>query len=194
MNIDGNLALKEEPLEELIGGKVVMMAPPVSNHNTIAANIAGIFVPYLRGKKCRYYGDHEGVFLTEGEFYIPDGLVICDPDKIKLDGIHGAPDLAIEILSPSTARYDRGRKKDIYEQYGVREYWIVNPPEMTIEQYVLQDGKFFLRDIYRKYTETLLEYMKEEERAAIVKEFRCSLFPDLPILVEDVFDHMIFLG
>ncbi len=194
MNIDGNLALKEETLEELIGGKLVMMAPPASNHNRIARNLSGIFVPYLRGKKCEYFGDHEGVFLSEGEEYIPDGLIVCDPDKVKRNGIYGAPDLAIEILSPSTARNDRGRKKDVYEQCGVREYWIVSPSDMTIEQYILRDGKFVLNDIYRKYWDYEFEDMTEEERAAIVTEFRCSLFPDLPIFVKDVFDHVTLPG
>ena len=191
MNIDGNLALKEEPLEELIGGEVVMMAPPASNHNRIARNLSGIFVPYLRGKKCEYFGDHEGVFLADGEEYIPDGLIVCDPDKVKRNGVYGAPDLAIEILSPGTAKNDRGRKKDVYEQSGVREYWIVNPADMTIEQYLSQNGKFVLNDVYRKCQDYELEDMAEEERAAIVTEFRCSLFPELLISVEDVFDHVI---
>lgn len=194
MNIQGNLALQEEPLEELIHGKPVMMAPPVSNHNAVAANLAGIFVPYLRGKKCRYYGDHEGVFLADGEMYIPDGMIICDTDKLKYKGIYGAPELVIEILSPHTARNDRGLKKDAYEQSGVREYWIVDPSNMTIEQYLLQGGKLVLHEVYRKYAEYELDDMTDAERAAIVKEFRCSLFEELPIFVDDVFDHLIFPG
>ena len=193
MKVEGNLALKEEPLEEIIGGKVVMMAPPLSNHNRLARNLAGIFTPYLRGKTCEYFGDHEGVFLTEGEYYIPDGMVVCDPGKIDRHGVHGAPDLVIEILSRSTIRNDRGLKKEMYEAAGVREYWIVNPSDMTIEQYLLRDGQLILNDVYQKYQGYELEDMKEEERAAIVTEFRCSLFPDLPILVEDVFDHVTLL-
>ena len=121
---------------------------------------------------------------------MPNGALVTNPRQLEPDGIHGTPDLAIEILSPGTARYDRGRKKDFYEQSGVREYWIVSPSDMTIEQYLLQNGKFVLNDVYRKYRDYELEDMKEEERAAIVKEFRCSLFPDLPILVEDVFDRV----
>jgi Uma2 family endonuclease len=191
MNIEGNLALKEEPLEELIDGKLVMMAPPISDHNAIVANLAGIFAPYLRGKKCRYYGDHEGVYLADGHMYIPDGMIVCDRNKIKHTGVYGAPDLVIEVLSPSTARNDRGRKKDLYEQSGVREYWIVNPSDMSIEQYILQDGKFVLRDVYHKYASYELEEMTDEERAAIVTEFRCSLYDDLTIFVDDVFDNLL---
>ncbi|MBQ6986014.1 MAG: Uma2 family endonuclease [Oscillibacter sp.] len=191
MNIEGNLALKEEPLEELIDGKLVMMAPPISDHNAIVANLAGIFAHYLRGKKCRYYGDHEGVYLADGHRYIPDGMIICDRSKIKHTGVYGAPDLVIEVLSPSTARNDRGRKKDLYEQSGVREYWIVNPSDMSIEQYILQDGKFVLRDVYHKYASYELEEMTDEERAAIVTEFRCSLYDDLTIFVDDVFDNLL---
>lgn len=192
--IKGNLALQEESLEEWIGGQPVMMAPPVSNHNRIARNLSGIFVPYLRGKQCEYFGDHEGVFLSDGEEYIPDGMIVCDPEKIKWEGVHGAPDLVIEILSPGTARYDKGRKKDVYEQSGVKEYWIISPTELTIEQYVLQDGKFILRDIYQKYTAHLLRYMTEEERTAVVHKFRCSLYDDLWINVNDVFDRVSIEG
>ena len=194
MKIEGNLALKEEPLEEIIGGKVVMMAPPAPNHGRVTSNLDRIFNNYLLDKQCEYFADSIGLILSKRDKFIPDGMIICDRSQVKDDGVHGAPSLTVEVLSPSTARYDRGRKKDIYERLGVREYWIVSPSDMTIEQYLLQDGKFVLNDVYRKYREYELEDMKEEDRAAIVTEFRCSLFDDLIIRVDDVFRRLEWPG
>ena len=194
MNVEGTLALKEEPLEELIDGKPVMMAPPAPRHGRITSNLDRIFNNYLLDKQCEYFSDSVGLILTDKDKFIPDGMIVCDHSQVKGDGVHGAPSLTVEVLSPSTARNDRGRKKDLYERCGVREYWIVSPSDMTIEQYILQDGKFVLRDIYRKYTDELLEYMTDEERAAIVTEFQCGVFEDLTIQVEDVFRRLDWPG
>lgn len=98
--MNGNLAYKGDWREELIGGKIVMMSPAATNHNRISGNIYGIFWSYLKGKKCVPFGDGEKVFLTETDHYVPDFMVVCDRDKIKPDGVHGAPDLVVEILSP----------------------------------------------------------------------------------------------
>ena len=92
-----------------------------------------------------------------------------------------------EVLSPSTARYDRGRKMQVYARCGVREYWIVNPSDKTVEQYFLEGERFVLHDTYSIYPDWMLEKMKPEERAAVVTEFRCSLFDDLTISLQDVF-------
>ena len=185
-----NLAYQIEPKEEIIDGKVVMMAPSRSNHNRVTGNLSTIFMPFLRGKTCEYFPDGEGLFLSESEQYIPDGMVVCDPDKVQDDGIHGAPDLVIEVLSHSTAKFDKGHKKDVYEAAGVREYWIVDPANKLIEQYLLQGGKYILHDLYAVYPDTELMRMKPEERAAVVTEFKCSLYDDLIIRLEDVFDRV----
>ena len=92
-----------------------------------------------------------------------------------------------EILSKSTARNDRGHKKDVYEKHGVREYWIVDPYAVSVEQYVLTDGKFDLRAVYHQFLPWELEAMKPEERAAVPASFRCHLFPELAVRLEDVF-------
>ena len=194
MNIEGNLALKEEPLEELIGGKVVMMAPPAPNHGRVTSNLDRIFNNYLLDKQCEYFSDSVGLILADTDKFIPDGMIVCDPSQVKRDGVHGAPSLTVEVLSPRTARNDRGRKKDLYERSGVREYWIVSPSDMTIEQYLLRDGKFVLNNVYRKYPAYELDEMSDEERAAVVTEFQCSLFEDLTIRVEDVFRRLEWPG
>lgn len=186
--MNGNLAYKLEPQEEVINGKVVMMATPTSNHNRITVNLSNIFGAFLRGKPCEYFSDREALYLEEDmEEYQPDGMVVCDPEKVRDKGVYGAPDLVIEVLSPSTGRYDKGHKKDIYEKHGVREYWIIGPGDRFVEQYVLEDGRFILRGAYSLYPDFLLEGMKEEERAELVTEFQCGLFKDLTVRLEDVF-------
>ena len=189
--MNSNFAYKEDRREEIIGGEVVMMAPARSDRNRVKLNIAGIFYAFLRGKKCEYLPDGEGLILAEDEDeYIPDGMVVCDPEKIGRDVVRGAPDLVIEVLSPGTVKNDRTHKKDVYEKHGVREYWIVDPRSLNIEQYVLTDGRFVLRDVYHKYSEQEWERMKPKERDAIVTEFKCSLFDDLTIHISDVFERV----
>ena len=88
----GNLAYKEEPRTEIIGGKVVMLAAPSMNHEYVADKIRDIFHEYLRGKLCQVFSSNTAVYLDNGEEYQPDVKVVCDRSKIKGDGIHGAPD------------------------------------------------------------------------------------------------------
>lgn len=197
--MNGNLAYKmdgqfDEPWEELIDGKVVMMAPARVNHHRVSGNLYKIFSLYLDGRRCEPFPDGVGLYLSDREHYIPDMMVVCDPDKVKDKGIVGAPDLVIEVLSPGTAKNDKGHKKDVYERYGVREYWIVDPMGLNIEQYILENGRFTLRDVYHKYSASWLADMKEDERAAVVTEFKCSLFDDLLISLDDVFGRVVVGG
>ena len=115
-------------------------------------------------------------------------MVVCDRSKIKPDGVYGPPDLVVEVLSPSTARNDRMHKKDVYERCGVQEYWLVSPADQFIEVYWLEDGRFVLHDTYTQYPDWALARMTDEEKAAVVTEFKCRLFDDLVIRLEDIFD------
>lgn len=182
-----NLAYQEERWEELVGGEIVMMAPAAVNHVLIGGNIYGIFSNYLRGKNCTPFPDGALVYLTEKDHFVPDFMIVCDKTKILPDGIHGAPDLVVEILSPSTAARDKAYKKSVYAQCAVREYWIVSPGDKSIEQYLLHDGKLELHNVYTRYPDYLLNHLSEEQKAAIVTEFKCSLYDDLTISLEDVF-------
>ena len=185
-----NLAYQEEFAfrEELIGGKLVAMSPrPSINHNRISYNIATLFDNYLRGKKCTPFADGTDLYLSSTDHFIPDFMVVCDPDKIKRTHIQGAPDLVVEVLSPGTAKNDRGYKKDVYEASGVREYWIVDPSNRSVEVYLLQNGRYVLDSHYTRYSEEELEEMSEEERAAVVTHFQCSLYDDLELSLDDIF-------
>ena len=186
--MNSNLAYQDEFQEELINGETVAMAPgPAWNHISISGNIYNIFSNYLYRKKCTPIPDGFDLFLTEKDRFIPDMMVVCDPDKISGNGVHGAPDLVVEVLSPSTAKNDRGRKMKVYGECGVREYWIVNPGDKMIEQYFLDGKSLVLHEIYAIHPDFMLDKMTDAVRAAVVKEFRCSLFPDLTIKLEDIF-------
>lgn len=185
--MNDSLAHQEEIREELLGGEFVMMSPAALNHVLIAGNIYHIFAGYLHGKECTPIADGALVFLTEQEHFIPDFMVVCDRNKIGADGIHGAPDLVVEILSPSTAQNDRRHKKEVYERCGVKEYWIVSPGDRTVEQYLLREGKFILNQTYADYPDWMLRQMTPEAQAAVVKAFQCSLYDDLIISLGDVF-------
>ena len=185
--MNSNLAYQENFREELIGGKVVAMSPASTNHNRIALKIAVLFENYLKGRTCIPFGDGEKVFLTNVDHYVPDFMIVCDRDKIKQDGVHGAPDLVVEILSPGTAKRDRAHKKDVYEQCGVPEYWIVEPTSKSIETYLLQDGRYTLDNIYFYHSAEDMQYLTDEEKAALVTEFKCHLYDDLLICLDDIF-------
>lgn len=182
-----NLAYQEERREELIGGKVVMMAPASAEHVYTAGSIYNIFKNYLKGKNCIPFSDGLLVHLTDENKFVPDMMVVCDRSKIKSDGVHGAPDLVVEVLSPSTARNDKTHKKEVYARCGVREYWLVSPGDKTVEVYRTDGIEFVLHDIYALRPDWELAKMSEEERAALETHFKCSLFDDLDISLEDIF-------
>lgn len=187
-----NLAYQEECREELIDGKIVMMSPsPAWNHVSVSGSIYNIFFNYLRGKTCRSIPDGFDLRLSNKNHFIPDGMVVCDRDKIKPNWVEGAPDLVWEVLSPRTAKNDRWHKKNAYEASGVPEYWIVDPAGQSIEVYLLQEGRYVLDNIYTRYSAEMLEALTEEEQADLVKEFRCHLYDDLPIRLEDVFGDLL---
>ena len=190
--MNSNLAYQEEFREELIGDKAVAMSPrPMYNHNHIAFNIAVLFSNYLRGKPCTVIPDGTDLYLTEEDRFVPDVMVVCDRDKIRRDGVHGTPDLVVEVLSPSTMRNDRMGKKEVYQTCGVREYWLVDPENRTIEQYLLQDGKLELNMVYASCRDDELERMSEQEKAELETHFQCSLYSDFDIALEDIFSGLL---
>ena len=190
--MEGNLApvLYDEPRTELIDGKAVAMSPGgTAYHNWIILNLSRMFGDYLTGKPCSPFGDGMNLYLTNKDHFIPDFMVVCDKNKIKGGGHHveGAPDFVVEVMSPSTARRDKLQKKNVYERCGVREYWIINPTERYIEQYVLENSAFTLRDVYYHYRAYELEDMTDKEKAEVITEFHPAIFEDMTVRLEKVF-------
>lgn len=141
----------------------------------------------LKGKRCTPISDGTTVYLSDDDHFVPDFMIVCDTDKIKPDGVHGAPDLVAEVLSPSTAKNDKGYKMEAYAKFGVKEYWIANPADKSVDVYILKGSSFILHDVHAIRPEWELNKMSEEERASLVTKFKCSLFNDLEISLEDIF-------
>jgi Uma2 family endonuclease len=186
--MNDNLAYQEDfDREELINGELVAMSPATTNHTLVSSNIYAIFWHYLRGKKCVPIGDGTKVFLTEKDHFVPDMMVVCDRNKIRSKGVYGAPDLVVEVLSPSTAKRDKTHKKEIYARCGVREYWLVSPGDRSVEVYCSSGTELTLDNIYTFPYAWDLEEMTDEKRAALETHFKCSLYDDLDISLEDIF-------
>lgn len=140
--IDYIYSLPEGKRAELIDGQIYDMAPPSPRHQTITGELYATFRNYIRqkGGPCKAYVSPFAVFLYDDNLnYVePDVSVICDPGKIDDKGCHGAPDLVIEVVSPSSQRMDYFVKLFKYRSAGVREYWIVNPMKNTVQVYIFE--------------------------------------------------------
>ena len=142
---------------EIINGEAVMMAPPTRIHQKISGELFRQLANFLEGKKCEVYAAPFAVRLFEKDgdtpedvdtMVEPDISVVCDHDKLDKHGCKGAPDLVVEILSPSTQRHDRLVKLDLYQRAGVREYWIVDPDSSTVQVFMLKDGYLHPHEVY----------------------------------------------
>ena len=129
---------------EIIDGVVYNMRPaPKLKHQKISRNITwAIGKNTSKLKECEFFEAPTDVALDEFNVVQPDIFIVCDKNKITEDNIKGAPDLIIEIVSPSSAYKDTKIKKDLYEKFGVREYIIVFPDLFLVERYVLRDGVY----------------------------------------------------
>jgi len=134
---------------ELIDGVPYMMSPaPTTAHQKISRELTYQLTAFLKGKKCELFAAPFDVRLNadgdDNTVVQPDLVVICDRSKINDRGCKGAPDLVVEILSPSTARHDRMVKFKLYRKAGIREYWIVDPDTKTVQTCILRDGFYVI--------------------------------------------------
>lgn len=168
-----------EEMVELIRGKIFKMSPaPSSNHQIISMALISSIITIINNKKCTLFHAPFDVILPvenkkrkqSNTVVQPDLCIICDPVKIEKAGCFGAPDLVIEIISPNTSKKDLEYKYSVYEESGVREYWIVMPEVEAVVIYVLENGK------YQKYK----AFGKEDELYS-------SIFPELKLKLDDVF-------
>jgi Uma2 family endonuclease len=130
----------------------MMSASPL--HEVLVAEMIVQFGTYLKGKPCTVYGsnlEYNWVELLSEKGihkpgdrkpkFLPDLSIICDKSKFKGGSYIGAPSLIVEVSSPSSFKFDVGRKKEIYEAVGVQEYWVIAYP-YTVYQYVLEGTKY----------------------------------------------------
>lgn len=148
------LVWDEKDRIEIINGEAFMMAPPSVNHQRISGALFSQLYDYLKGKKCEVFAAPFGVRLFEEEGDYPENVdtmvepdlsVVCSPGKLDDHGCKGAPDLVIEILSPSTRRHDRMTKFNLYQRAGVKELWIVDPDTRDVQTFILEGGRYFVK-------------------------------------------------
>ena len=174
----------EERLE-LIKGKIFKMSPaPSGNHQTIALNIAGDLNQFLKNGPCKVYISPFDVRLVRNEksdrnvktVVQPDVCVICDMTKMADPrSCLGAPDLVVEVLSPGNNKKELKIKYDLYEEFGVKEYWVVYPGEQSVIKYVLTDGKF-----------------RTEDRALTLGDkITTSIIPGFELALDDIFRNLL---
>lgn len=168
---------------ELIDGIAYNMTPPPARiHQRISGELFFTIRNYLQGNTCQVYSAPFGVWFVENEqdvanaksFVEPDITIVCDKNKLTDKGCVGAPDMIIEILSPSTAAKDMCKKLNLYESNGVKEYWVVHPTDRTVMVFQLVDGKFGRPKIYSP----------EEGEGNTVK---VGIFDDLIIDLNEIF-------
>jgi Uma2 family endonuclease len=165
---------------ELIDGVAYQMAPASTNHHRVARKLLYQFEHYLQNKTCEVF-DSLGVRLPredEPDEYIKDALipdisVVCNPEQLDDAGCKGAPNLVIEILSPSTAAIDMKVKRFKYETAGVKEYWIVDIHHKTVMVLKPGDNKYGSPEVYT-----------EEDKIKV------GIFEDLEIDLAPVFSGM----
>ena len=135
---------------ELIDGAAYAMSPaPSRAHQGVSGNLYGQFYNFLKGKPCKVYAAPFDVRLNADGYddtvVQPDLVIVCDRSKLDDKGCSGAPDMVIEILSPSTSSRDMVLKFNTYQRAGIREYWIVDPDSKMVSAHVLKNGEYTTR-------------------------------------------------
>jgi len=145
--------LKPGERYEIINGYVYAMAAPNTEHQRISMFLSGEFYNYLKGKICQPFAAPFDVrlFYEEDEsddvVVQPDLVVICDSKKLGPEGCRGAPDLVIEILSPSNTATEMRRKLNIYLEAEVPECWFIYPEEKNVDVYLLDNNRYVLSSL-----------------------------------------------
>jgi Uma2 family endonuclease len=132
---------------EIIGGEHFMNPSPSTLHQHVSKRLQyQLYTKIELAGLGVLYDAPVDVQLSDYDIVVPDLVIILNENirKITHTKIKVAPNLVVEILSPSTSGYDRSTKKDLYERFGVGEYWIVDHFEQQVEQWILRDGKFAL--------------------------------------------------
>jgi Uma2 family endonuclease len=140
-------SLPEGTLVQLIENKLIMAAAPLDRHQYLINEIYPELALFIKRKKLgtTRVAPYD-VFIDRKNVFQPDICFIGNDKKhlINTNGFYGAPDLIIEILSPTTAKYDIEDKKDVYERNGVQEYWIIDPATNESKGYQLINGEYQL--------------------------------------------------
>jgi Uma2 family endonuclease len=173
VNIDQNT----DELLEYIDGIIYNQASPSQIHQTVALNLATEFNIFLKNKTCKpFIAPFDVILKDEKQEYprkvIPDISIICDKTGLNASNYTGVPTLIVEILSPSNEAHDLITKMNLYQQFKVKEYWIVNPKIKTVSIYKINDEGFY---------EQFGVYKNEEK-------FQAATFEGLKIDLGEIFE------
>ncbi len=162
---------------EIIKGHILKMSPaPSRNHQTISQNLNFKIFSFFSNHYCSVYVAPFDVRLPiksakkDTTVVQPDLCVICDENKLDDKGCNGAPDLIVEILSPKNSKHDVETKFNLYQESGVKEYWMVQPEERIVLVYTLKENEYI--------------GLKPFGEGETIKS---PLFPEMKITVDEVF-------
>ena len=155
---------------EYLSGNLVYMDSPDEPHNDVNARLVTIFNLYLGNTPYKMFGTAHDVVFDNNSMCVPDFFIVCDRSKLSGKKCYGSPDFIIEILSPFNQENDLVIKKEIYQQHGVQEYWIIDPRKKNLRIYLLHED----------YIEHFYEYPDMQISNTI-------LLPQLPIRWKYVF-------
>ena len=167
------LQLEENPNQQLINGNLIMSPSPTLQHQKILRTIHRYLDQYAIKKGDETFFAPLDVHLDQKNVPQPDLVYVLKRNLNKLSkrGIEGAPDLIIEIISPSNSYIDRYEKKNLYQQFKVKEYWIVDPGNCTLEIYKLENEEY-----------NLAQYLAEKGTV------KSPLLPGLSLTVDTIFE------
>ena len=165
--------IEEEKPYQIIGGEIVMTLSASPFRQAVVGNISEWLRQFVRSNRLGKLLFPVDIRFNDDEVFQPDLSFIKQSkiEGVKKDKIETLPDLVVEVLSPSNAQYDLGHKKAIYAQYGVEEYWVIDPIAESIEILVNENG------LYR--TDALLRKPASLES---------DMFPGFSMTVEEVFE------
>ena len=139
--------LPEGTLAEIINGSIQMSPAPTPSHQSIVRELAYAILNYIKQHK---KNDH--IFFAPCDVFLDEQLNAVQPDIIFIsaaresiirdEAIHGVPDLIVEVLSPGNSNHDLVTKRDLYQKFGVQEYWVVTPATKETIGFVLKNGSY----------------------------------------------------
>ena len=167
------LQLEENPNQQLIKGNLIMSPSPSRFHQKISILLSSNLLNFAQKNGDEVYASPIDVHLDQKNVPQPDLVYVLKRNLNKLSkrGIEGAPDLIIEIISPSNSYIDRYEKKNLYQQFKVKEYWIVDPGNCTLEIYKLENEEY-----------NLAQYLAEKGTV------KSPLLPGLSLKIDTIFE------
>jgi|SRR5699024_5878595 len=166
---------------ELIDGEIFNMSPaPSRQHQRVLRELSTAFSTFLQGAECEvYFAPFDVRLFAENKsndditnVVQPDLSVACDKDKLDDQGCNRSPDLIIEVLSPSSIKMDRWEKYQLYEKAGVKEYWLVDPINQSVEVHYLVNAHYEFQGIFT-----------EEDTVSV------QILPVLTLHLDEIFDE-----